>query len=174
MVGRTALQVPDSRTKWAEIEQTILVTADDGDKIVCLDSNKVVLRAFTYDGEKTEGGERPAADGASTELVLLGRELNAAADNAAKRHENAYTLAFTKMADLCTAVMDRLGTMEIAAHDARIAEAKARAEMIVAVAQAKAADGGSMDPLLAQMLGIVGPGVMAALSSGTAAPNGKG
>lgn len=171
MVGKTRVTVPDSRTKWAEVEQTILVSADDGDKIVCLDREGTVLRAFAYDGEKTEGGEKPSSVEAS-ETVLIARELNSAADNAAKRHEAAYSLAFCKIVELCTSVMDRLASMEATAHDARLQEAKARAEMIVAVAQAKAAGGDQSDFMA--MLGPMMPGVIAALGGAPPkSPNGK-
>lgn len=180
MVGKTAIAVPDSRTKWAEVEETITATAEDGDKLVCLDASRNVLRAFTFDGGTTETAEPAAAKSSSeTELVLLARELNNAADNGAKRHETAYAKAFEEIVSLCKTISERLGSMEQAWQKAMISQAKAQADMIVAVANAKAAAAGA-DTEQSDLMKMLGPLMPAILGAGgghdspsPSPPNGK-
>jgi len=168
LIGKTIVQVPDSRTKWAEIEQTIVSTAEDGDRIACLDAAGAVLRSMTYDCENAD--ETPAAKPGDSELVLLARELNVAADNGARRHEAAYAMAFDRITGLCQTISDRLSAMETMWSKAMLAQARAQADAIVAAARATEAQNGSGESDMMKMLGpMIGP-MMAGMASPPAAP----
>jgi hypothetical protein len=174
--GRNVISVPDSRTKWADVEETLEATAEHGDKIQALDASGALLRAFVWedaDGDDAAPSSR-APKASESELVLLARELNNASDNGARRHEAAYALAFDRLTGLCQTIADRLTAMETMWSKSMLAQARAQADSIVAAAQAQQAGGDSdVMKILGPMLGPMMTAAVAPSPAKTPPPNGK-
>jgi hypothetical protein len=159
------LAVATGANQWAVTEESVVAMAPS--KIEALDASGLVLRALALDKGEDEDASTPVDKprGAESDLVTLGRLLNEAADNAAKRHENAYRLAFEENTKLVGTLVDRLGGLETAWQKAMGIAARAQADAMAA--QAMSGEGG--DPAGAAIANMLGAAAAHHLS---AAPNG--
>jgi hypothetical protein len=144
-IGDKKLNVAgESRTKWADIEASLLAIARDGDTISALDADGVILRSVVFDSERAD--EEPAPTNASATgeanadfMVLLAQKLNEAHDAGAKRHADAYVASFNVLASLVEMSIDRLSKAETMYAKMVQITARAQADSILAQAEAQAA-----------------------------------
>jgi hypothetical protein len=144
---------------WAVTEATVLAMSPT--RIEALDSTGTVLRAISLDREDAGDDDAPAparVDPNETELVRLARIINDAHDNGAKRHADAYRLAFEENTKLVRILAERLGGLEEAWQEAMGAAAQARADAVIA--QAGNEDGDLAGQAVAQMLGNAGAAML--------------
>ena len=159
-IGEKKLTVAgESRTKWADIESSLLAIARDGDTISALDADGVILRSVVFDSERAEEEPAPTTASATGEanadfMVLLAQKLNDAHDAGAKRHSEAYIASFNTMASLVEMMIDRMSRTEQMYANALKANAQAQAASILAQAEARAEaeNSGGLSSILTPLL----------------------
>jgi len=151
---------------WVVTEETVL--ALNPSKIEALDAKGVVLRAHTFERDDDDDhDERAAAAEKRSELVLLARLIAEAHDAGARRHAEAYALAFTENTRLVQVLSARLGGLESAWQKAMQQTAQANADAILANAQQ------SDDPAGNAIAGMMAQMALASAAQAKPKPNGK-
>lgn len=146
--------MPNGANCWAALEATVL--SMDPRRVEALDNGGTVLRAITLGDDD--------ADEASTDVdekkatyedrdTRMARIICDAHDAGAKRHADAYDLAFTKFAELVNILSVRLGGLENAWQKAMAQTAQAEAEKIIAQQLVNAGDGA--DPVAPALLAML-------------------
>ena len=160
-VADLEVAVPEGKTKWADLTQTIESMAKRGDKIEAYDEEGTLLRAFVWDEGEVRIAVAPALAVANEDarMVEIARLLAEASDRGAERHAQAYQTAFATMENLVNLVSNRLVAMETAWQRAMVATAEAQAAAVAAQQQ----DGSNsmMEVMLPMIMGKVLPGGMA-------------
>lgn len=158
---------------WAVTEETVL--ALNPSRIEAIDAQGVCTRAMVLDGSSDDAEDKSEPAGASTELTSLARIIAEAHDAGARRHAEAYTLAFTKQNELVMMLAQRLAGLETAWQKAMVQTAQAQANAMLAVseAHAQAAEAQSTDPTDAAIGGLLMQAAAAA-TNGAAKPAQKG
>ena len=122
--------------QWAVTEESVLALSPS--RIEAIDANGVCLRAMQFDrdeDDKDDKDDKDKGDAGKTELVLLARLLAEAHDAGARRHAEAYALAFAENTHLVQILAERLSGLESAWQKAMQETAKAQASAVLAQAQ---------------------------------------
>lgn len=148
--------VASGANQWAVTEESVL--ALNPSRVEALDANGVMLRATVLDGSSDTDDAKPAAAAPESELAMLARLIGEAHDAGARRHAEAYALAFAENTRLVQILANRLGSLETSWQKAMQHAANAQAQAVIAVSEAQAAQ--SADPsdvavhaMLAQAIG---------------------
>ena len=139
------IAVPTSGNVWASLEETIASLAPS--RLEALDARGAVLRATVLEHDQADepvNESRPASSG-SPDLFALARIISDAHDAGAKRHADAYGLAFAENTKLVQLLAQRLSGLETAWSTAMRQVAEAQQEVALASAQ----DSGSMGEVVA-------------------------
>jgi hypothetical protein len=150
---------------WAVTEESVLSLQPN--RVEALDGNGVVLRATQLgDDDDDEAAETPKVE---TELTTLARLLAEAHDAGARRHAEAYALAFRENTQLVQILASRLSGLENAWQKAMQQTAQAHADAVLASAQQQE------DPAGAAIAGMMAQMALASAAkpAPTPAPNGK-
>lgn len=148
--------VASGANQWAVTEESVL--ALNPSRVEALDANGVMLRATVLDGSADADDAKPVAAAPESELAMLARLIGEAHDAGARRHAEAYALAFAENTRLVQILANRLGSLETSWQKAMQHAANAQAQAVIAVSEAQAAQ--SADPsdvavhaMLAQAIG---------------------
>lgn len=151
---------------WVVTEDT--VKAMNPSRVEAIGPDGVCLRALILDGGDDDDGESKAEtqrrvelESADARLLEMSRLLAEAHDAGARRHAEAYALAFDKMTGLVEILATRLGGLENAWQSAMKANARAQADAIAAAAAAEAAAHGDNDPASTAIATMLAQGLMA-------------
>jgi hypothetical protein len=147
---------------WAVTEETL--RSLNPSRIEAIGEAGVMLRAMSLD--RADADDETATPARSeTELTTLARIIADAHDAGARRHAEAYQMAFSENTQLVTILATRLGHLESAWQEAMQAAAQAQADAMAADAEAAAAASG--DPaggaVAAMLAGAMGGGPAAAM-----------
>lgn len=119
---KKTIKVSKQRSCWSEAEKSVL--AMDATLVEALDNQGNILRAFRLKDESESQPDKPAQAETwpSTELAQMAQIFTAAADRAASRHENAYKMAFDRVASMLDAMVARHdeAVQRAAASEARL------------------------------------------------------
>jgi len=140
--GRT-ITVPTSGNVWADLESTI--TSIGPAKLEAIAADGSLLRAIDLESTEenapiADNGQQRAAN--HSELAAIARMISDAHDAGARRHAQAYEVAFARHTELVAILAQRLSGLETAWQRAMQQLAQAQAD--VAMAQASGQD--SSDP----------------------------
>lgn len=137
---------------WVVTEET--VRAMNGSRVEAIGPDGVCLRACTLDEEPADDAptsDAPSApsSGTGNDVVVLAlkiladmpRVLSEAHDAGARRHAEAYSMAFRELTGLVTTLANRLGSLEVSWQKAMQTTARAQADAIQVAAEAAAAGG---------------------------------
>lgn len=108
------IAIGDNRSKWSDAESTIAELG--AQKLEALDAEGRLLRVCVVSDES----DAPASVEPERTLQTTSRESELAAlileatDRGARRHAEAYSLAFEKMTTIVTMSLERLGSLEVA------------------------------------------------------------
>lgn len=114
MADGREIAIGDNRSKWSDAESTIAELG--AQKLEALDSEGRLLRVCIVSDDEPQ----VAAPALSTPLIATSRDSELAAlileatDRGARRHAEAYSLAFEKMTSIVTMSLERLGSLEVA------------------------------------------------------------
>ena len=154
------ITVPTSGNVWADLEATIESIGPA--KLEAIGADGSLLRAIDLevadDGLGASDGAQQRAQ-AHSELAAIARMISDAHDAGAKRHAQAYEVAFARHTELVAILAQRLSGLETAWQRAMQQLAQAQAD--VAMAQASGQESG--DPAgaaIAAMLGSVAPAML--------------
>lgn len=159
--------------QWSTTEESI--RALGGNRIEALDSNGVCLRAMTL-GSATvlpdeDDDDRPERSRfRESDLVTISRMILEASDAGARRHAEAYQVAFQRMTDLVSVLAARLVGLESAWQKAMNATARAQADAIIAQATGDETEHGADDAIKAMLVSMLMGGGMPQGFAPTAAP----
>lgn len=131
-VDGRVLDVATGANHWAITEDSIVAMSPS--RIEALGTDGVVLRAMQFDRDD-DRDEQPAAPKSETELTTLARLIAEAHDAGARRHAEAYALAFAENTKLVQILAARLGGLENAWQKAMQQTAQAQADALFAQAQ---------------------------------------
>lgn len=145
--GAQVVPVPTVGQVWAQLEETLTALAPS--KLEALDSAGAVLRAVvleTDDAPSSATSSSPSSSG--TELATIARIIADAHDAGARRHAEAYGLAFSENTKLVGLLAQRLAGLETAWQKAMAQVAQAQAD-----AAAAASSGDDATSAITAMLG---------------------
>jgi hypothetical protein len=117
---------------WVVTEES--VRALNPSRVEAIDGNGVMLRALMLDRDEDDQDEKQEKGGGS-DLVQLARLLAEAHDSGARRHAEAYALAFSENTKLVSILAARLGGLETAWQKAMQQSANAQAQALMTQAQ---------------------------------------
>jgi len=143
---------------WAVTEESIVALSPS--KVEALDATGVCLRAMQLDRDDDDAAAA-AAPKAETELTVLARLIGEAHDAGARRHAEAYALAFAENTKLVQILAARLGGLETAWQKAMQQTAQAQADALYAQATSNGEDPAGQ---------AVGAMIATALASGGVVP----
>lgn len=134
------VRVPTSGNVWASLEETL--TAMNPTRLEALDDSGALLRAVQLEADDEPAAAAPAAPAGTSDAYLerLARIISDAHDAGAKRHADAYGLAFQENTKLVQLLAHRLSGLETAWSQAMRQVAEAQQE--VALASANPGEGG--------------------------------
>lgn len=161
---RTVL-VGEGRSKWAELESTILTMQPK--RLVLLDADGNILRTTELDGTDEVADPADATKDTRSDLVQLADLISKAHDSGAARHAAAYELAFTKQVELVQILAERLAGLE----EAWMKLLGQHAELMGKLAEA--AEGGDEAGLVGSMMELAAAKAKAKAGAETGKPNGK-
>jgi len=167
------LAIASGANHWATTEESVIALTPT--KIEAIGENGVCLRAMTMgDGDEaaTDEATTPKSE---TEITVLARLIGEAHDAGARRHAEAYSLAFSENTKLVQILAARLGGLETAWQQAMMQTAQAHADALYAQAQGGDAAGEAVGTMLATALGSgLGLGSPKPAKLGAAKANGNG
>lgn len=127
--------IPSSGNVWADLESTILALG--GTRIEAIAADGALIRATELesdaDGEPVVTAPAPGQHAAS-DIAIFARLISEAHDAGAKRHAQAYELAFARHTELVAILAQRLSGLETAWQKAMNQLAQAQAEAAMASA----------------------------------------
>lgn len=140
------VRINASRSRWRDAEQAL----EGCTRAEALNDDGETLRTWDQ-GEELHVRKLEAAS--NSQIVELARLLNEAADNSVQRHSDAYRLAYEQQAQLVRILSERLAAFERVWHKMFIEQAE------------KLPDGDPNLPLVAAVLGQLGPGLLEHLAA---------
>lgn len=168
------LAIASGANHWATTEESVIALTPT--KIEAIGDNGVCLRAMTMgDGDDGAPDAAAATSKSETEITVLARLIGEAHDAGARRHAEAYSLAFSENTKLVQILAARLGGLETAWQQAMMQTAQAHADALYAQAQGGDAAGEAVGTMLATALGGgLGLGSPKPAKLGAAKANGNG
>jgi len=112
--GKRQIVIGAGKNKWKDC--ILNLEAMQPSLVEALDAEGNVLRATNLGGEGSEAvsEEQAKSERKHTELAELAGVILEATDRGAKRHADAYELAFSKMTELVTILASRMSALEAA------------------------------------------------------------
>lgn len=161
---------------WLVTEESVL--ALNPSRVEAIDANGVMLRALILDrDDDAEEDDDAEKDKGGTDLVQLARLIAEAHDAGARRHAEAYSLAFSENTKLVHILAQRLGGLETAWQKAMQQSAQANANALALAAEAAAAqsDGDPAGQAIGAMLAsaLARPAAAARPTNGAPAKKGS-
>lgn len=177
--GKT-VAIPDSPSKWASLEETILSL--DATLLEAVGADGEILRAISIGEDADE--EQPAVSERDTEkdaldrlerersmsqiarhegirdAVAVAQVVSEACSRAVEQHAATYSRVLERYESLVSLSVTRLGIMERGYHSAMVALAKAQGDAILARAEQEAAATESNDSGIAPMLAQLAVGML--------------
>lgn len=151
------VSVATGANQWAVTEESVMTLSPS--RVEALDDKGVVLRATSFEKEdRDDDDDDDAKQAPVTELTTMARLLAEAHDAGARRHAEAYALAFAENTKLVQILATRLSGLETAWQKAmqRTAEAQAEAMYVQAEQQAHANE----DPAGSAIASMLAAGLM--------------
>lgn len=157
----TEISVPKGGNKWQVAADSVVALG--GERLEALDATGAVLRVLALGDDDDTSTVAPAPIASHhqqplSDVVLLARLLAEASDAGARRHAEAYSLAFTKMAGLVETFASRLSLLENAWQKAMTTAARAQADAILAQAQPDEAGDEAGAAIQAMMMAAIAKG----------------